>query len=141
MADYARVVRRSAALCSVVAVVMVAICAGIAGTKGLYGALIGIGIVTAFFGISIVAVSRAAKVSPMFMMAVAMATYVIKILVFGIVVVALRHVTVFNPRLLGLTAVVLILSWSAAQVITMMRTKTLYVTPEEQQYVAPKDEG
>jgi ATP synthase protein I len=132
MANYARVVRRSAALCSVVAVVMIAICVAIAGTKGLYGALVAIGIVTAFFGISIVAVGRAAKVSPSFMMAVAMATYVIKILVFMIVISLLRNVTVFNPRLLGLTAIVLILSWSAAQVITMMRTKALYVTPEEQ---------
>jgi ATP synthase protein I len=132
MANYARVVRRSAALCSVVAVVMIAICAAIAGTKGLYGALVAIGIVTAFFGISIVAVGRAAKVSPMFMMAVAMATYIVKILVFLIIVVLLQHVTVFNPRLLGLTAIILILSWSAAQVITMMRTKALYVTPEEQ---------
>jgi ATP synthase protein I len=132
MANYARVVRRSAALCSVIAVVMIAICAAIAGTKGLYGALVAIGIVTAFFGISIVAVGRAAKVSPTFMMAVAMATYVIKILVFMIVISLLRNVTVFNPRLLGLTAIVLILSWSAAQVITMMRTKALYVTPEEQ---------
>jgi ATP synthase protein I len=132
MANYARVVRRSAALCSVVAVVMIAICVAIAGTKGLYGALVAIGIVTAFFGISIVAVGRAAKVSPTFMMAVAMATYVIKILVFMIVISLLRNVTVFNPRLLGLTAIVLILSWSAAQVVTMMRTKALYVTPEEQ---------
>jgi hypothetical protein len=65
-------------------------------------------------------------------MAVAMATYIIKILVFAIVMVLLRHVTVFNPRSLGLTAVVLILAWCAAQVVTMMRTKTLYVTPEEQ---------
>jgi ATP synthase protein I len=132
MASYARVVRRSAALCSVVAVVMVAICAAVAGTKGLYGALVAVAVVSVFFGISIVAVSRAAKVSPVFMMAVAMATYVIKILAFMVVLVLLRHVTVFNPRTLGFTAVVLILAWSAAQVITMMRTKMLYVTPEEQ---------
>jgi len=132
MANYARVVRRSAALCSVVAVAMIAICASVTGTKGLYGALIAVAIVTAFFGISIVAVGRAAKVSPMFMMAVAMATYVIKILIFLVVLAVLRHVTVFNPRSLGITAFVLILSWSAAQVVTMMRTKMLYVTPEEQ---------
>jgi ATP synthase protein I len=132
MGNYARVVRRSAAICGVVAAVMVAICAGVVGTKGLYGALIGIGIVAAFFGISILAVGRAAKVSPAFMMAVAMATYVIKIVLFGIIVVSLRHVTVFNPRALGFTAIVLILSWSAAQVAVMMRTKMLYVTPEEE---------
>jgi ATP synthase protein I len=132
MANYARVVRRSAALCSVVAVAMIAICAGVAGAKGLYGALVGIGIVAAFFGISILAVGRAAKVSPPFMMAVAMSTYIVKILAFAIVMTLLRHVTVFNARSLGLTAVVLILAWCAAQVVTMMRTKTLYVTPEEE---------
>ena len=132
MANYARVVRRSAALCSVVAVAMVAICAGLAGTKGLYGALVAIGIVTAFFGISIVAVSRAAKVSPMVMMAVAMGSYVVKIIAFMIALVLLQRVTVFSDKALGFTALVLILTWCAAQVITMMRTKTLYVTPEEQ---------
>lgn len=132
MASYASVVRRSAALTSVVAVAMIAICAGIAGAKGVYGSLIGIGIVTAFFGISILAVGRAAKVSPMVMMGVAMATYIVKIIAFMIVLVLLQGVTVFNPRMLGLTAIVLILAWSAAQVVTMMRTKTLYVTPDEE---------
>jgi ATP synthase protein I len=132
MANYVRVVRRSAALCSVVAVAMIAICAAAGGAKGLYGSLVAIGIVAAFFGISIVAVGRAAKISPMVMMAVALATYVVKIIAFMVVMVLLRHVTAFNPRLLGLTAIVLILAWSAAQVVTIMRTKMLYVTPEEQ---------
>jgi ATP synthase protein I len=132
MANYARVVRRSAALCSVIAVAMVAICAGLVGTKGLYGALIAVGIVTVFFGISIVAVSRAAKVSPMFMMAVAMGSYVIKIIAFMVILSLLQHVTVFSDKALGFTALVLILTWCAAQVVTMMRTKQLYVTPEEQ---------
>jgi ATP synthase protein I len=132
MANYVHVVRRSVALTSVVAAAMIAICAGVAGAKGLYGALVGIGIVAAFFGISILVVGRAAKVSPVVMMAVAMATYIVKIIAFMIVLILLRHVTVFNPRLLGLTAIILILAWSAAQVITMMRTKMLYVTPEEE---------
>jgi ATP synthase protein I len=132
MATYARVVRRSAAICAVIAVVMITVCAVVVGSKGLYGALIGTGVVAVFFGISVVAVGRAAKVSPMFMMAVAMATYVIKILAFLVVLAVLRHVTVFSPRSLGLTALVLILAWSGAQVVTMMRTKMLYVTPEEQ---------
>src|SRR5215469_18193199 len=132
MATYGLIVRRSLALTSVVAVAMLGICAGVAGAKGLYGALVGIGIVAAFFGISILAVGRAAKVSPVVMMAVAMATYIVKIIAFMIVMILLRHVTVFNPRMLGLTAIILILAWSAAQVITMMRTKMLYVTPEEE---------
>ncbi len=85
-----------------------------------------------FFGISIVVVGRAAKVSPMAMMVAAMASYLAKIIAFIIIVLALRHSTAFNGRSLGFTALACILSWSAAQVITMMRTKMLYVTPEEE---------
>ena len=80
--------RWSIALSSVVAAVAVVICAVLGGAKGIYGALIGIGVVAAFFGISIVAVGRAAKVSPMAMMVTAMASYLIKIIAFAIVLVA-----------------------------------------------------
>jgi ATP synthase protein I len=131
MANYARVVWRSAALCSVVAAVMIAICAAVAGTKGVYGSLVGIGVVTAFFGISVLAIGRAAKVSPTVMMVVALATYVVKIIAFMIVLALLQNVTVFNGRSLGLTAFVLIITWCAAQVVIMMRAKMPYVTPEE----------
>jgi hypothetical protein len=41
-------------------------------------------------------------------------------------------VTVFNAKMLGFTAIVLIIAWSIAQVVTMMRTRMLYVTPEEE---------
>ena len=51
MAVYGRVVRWSATLTSVVAVVAVALCAALIGAKGLYGALIGVGVVAAFFAI------------------------------------------------------------------------------------------
>ena len=72
MATYSRVVRRSAALTAVVAAVCVVVCAALGGAKGLYSALIGVAIVTAFFGISVLVVGRAAKISPHVMMAAAM---------------------------------------------------------------------
>lgn len=130
-AAYGRVIRRSAMITGVVAAIMIGVCAGVAGAKGVYGALIAIGLVVLFFGISIVVVGRAAKISPTVMMAAAMISYIVKIILFMIIVAALRHVTVFNGHMLGLTAIVLILTWCAAQVITMMRTKMFYVTPEE----------
>ena len=58
--QYARVVRWSLALTSVVAAVAVVLCAAFGGSKGAYGALIGVGVVTAFFAISIIVVGRAA---------------------------------------------------------------------------------
>ena len=130
MATYSRVVRRSAALTAVVAAVCVVVCAALGGAKGLYGALIGVAIVTAFFGISVLVVGRAAKISPHVMMAAAMISYVIKIIGFAIVMVALGKSDAFNGRMLGFTALVCILAWSAAEVVTAIRLRLPYVDPD-----------
>jgi len=129
--QYGRVVRWSIALTSVVAAVAVLLCAVLGGAKGTYGSLIGVGVVAVFFGISIIVVGRAAKVSPMAMMVAALASYIVKVIAFMIVLASLVHSTAFNGRMLGFTALACILTWCAAQVVTMMRTKMLYVTPEE----------
>jgi ATP synthase protein I len=129
-ATYSRVVRRSAALTAVVAAVCVAVCAALGGAKGLYGALIGVAIVTAFFGISVVVVGQAAKISPHVMMAAAMISYVVKIIGFAIVMIMLGKSDAFNGRMLGFTALVCILAWTAAEVITTIKLRVLYVDPD-----------
>jgi ATP synthase protein I len=130
MAYYGRVVRWSIALTSVVAAVAVVICALMGGAKGVYGSLIGIGVVAVFFGISILAVGRAARVSPMAMMVTALGSFVVKIVAFMIVLVAIGKSTAFNGRMLGFTALACILAWSFAQAVTAMRMQTLYVEPD-----------
>jgi ATP synthase protein I len=132
MAHYGRVVRWSIALTSVVAAVAVVICALAVGAKGLYGALIGIGVVAVFFGISIVAVGKAAKVSPMAMMVTALGSFVLKIVAFMIVLIAIGKSSAFSGRSLGFTALACILAWSIAQAVTAMRMQTLYVEPDGQ---------
>ena len=132
LAKYAIIVRRAGALTAVAAAIMVAVSAALVGTKGLYGALIGVALVTVFFGISVLVVGRAARVSPQAMMVAAMVTYLVKIVALGIVVSTLHGVTAFSGRALGFTALGCILVWSAAQVITAMKVKMLYVEPEQQ---------
>lgn len=128
--QYSRVVRWSVAMTSVVAAVAVLVCAALAGAKGTYGALIGVGVVTVFFGLSILVVGRAARISPMAMMVAALATFLVKMIAFAIVLVAIGHSTAFSGRSLGFTALACILAWSAAQIITSMRLKLLYVEPD-----------
>jgi ATP synthase protein I len=130
MTHYSRVVRWSLALTSVVAAVAVVLCAVLGGAKGAYGALIGVGVVTVFFAISIVVVGRAARIAPMAMMVAALGTFLFKIIAFMIVLAVLRHSTAFNARDLGFTALACILAWSASQVITSMRINFLYVEPD-----------
>ena len=130
LADYAWIVRRSAAAAAVAGAVMVGLGAGLGGSKGLIGAVMGVALVAAFFGISIVVVGRAARVSPQVMMATALGTYLIKIVVLLFLVGQFQDSTAFNPRIFGLTAIVCILAYSGAQVIWSMRRKLLYVHPD-----------
>jgi ATP synthase protein I len=128
--QYARVVRWSLALTSVVAAVAVVLCAALGGSKGAYGALIGVGVVTAFFAISILVVGRAARINPMAMMVAALGTFLGKMIAFLIVLAVLRHSTAFNGKMLGFTALACILAWSASQIITSMKLKLVYVEPD-----------
>jgi ATP synthase protein I len=131
LAKYAIIIRRAGALTAAAAAIMVAVCAALVGTKGLVGALIGVAIVTVFFGISVLVVGWAARISPQAMMLAALITYVVKILALAIVVSALNGTTAFSTRALGFTAIGCILVWSATQVITTVRLKMLYVEPEQ----------
>ena len=130
LAKYATIVRRAGALTAVAAAIMVAVSAALVGVKGLIGALIGVALVTVFFGISVLVVGRAARVSPQAMMVAAMITYLVKIVLLAVVVSSLNGATAFSTRTLGFVAIGCILVWSATQVITTMKLKMLYVEPE-----------
>jgi ATP synthase protein I len=132
LAKYATIVRRAGALTAVAAAIMVAVSAAVAGVKGLIGALIGVAIVTVFFGISVVVVGWAARISPPAMMLAAMITYLFKIVALAIVVSALNGTTAFSTRALGFTAIGCILVWSATQVFTAIKLKMLYVEPDSE---------
>jgi ATP synthase protein I len=128
-AAYARIARRSALVTAVVAVIGAAVSWGLVGTKGLLGAVLGVALVAVFFGISVVAVGRAARISPQVMMITAMISYVVKIVVLLVFVVGFANTTVFSTRAFGLTALACILGWCSAQVYWSLKVKFLYVEP------------
>ncbi len=132
LANYAQIVRRSAVVTAIAAMIMLAICLAVGGTKGLIGGLVAIGIVALFFGASIFAVGRAARVSPQIMMVTALGTYFVKILVLLFLVGQFQNTSAFNPRLFGLTAIVCVLVYSGAQITWSMRLKRPYVEPDGQ---------
>jgi ATP synthase protein I len=129
LANYARIIRRSAATTAAAGLVMAVVSLAIGGGKGLLGAVLGIALVAAFFGISVVAVGWAARVSPQAMMITAMTTYVAKILILLFFVVRFAATTAFNPKLFGVTALACILVWSVSQVAWSLRLKAPYVEP------------
>jgi ATP synthase protein I len=130
LANYAGIVRRSVVTTAAAGVVMAVISLAVGGGKGLLGSVLGIALVAVFFAISVVAVGRAAKISPQAMMITAMTTYIVKILVLLFFVVRFASSTTFNTRLFGLTAIVCILAWTASQVTWSLRLKIPYVEPD-----------
>jgi ATP synthase protein I len=132
MTYYGRVVRWSIPLTSVVAAVAVVICALMSGSKGAYSALAGVGVVAIFFAISIFVVGHFARVNPMAMMVAALGSFVVKIVAFMIVLAVFRHLSAFDGRMLGFTALACILAWSAAQIGVAMKLNFPYVEPDGQ---------
>jgi ATP synthase protein I len=130
-ATYAVILRRSALLTAPVALLMIVLGGVLGGSKGLLGAALGVGLVIAFFGISALVVSRAARVSPQAMMAAAVGTFLVKILVLIILLGTFQNSTAFNGKFFGLTVIVCVLTYSAAQMVSSMRLKMLYVEPDK----------
>lgn len=130
LANIAPMARRSAAVTAMAAAVMVALSAAVGGHKGLIAAAIAVVLVAAFFGLSVLALSRAAKVSPQAMMLAGMGTYLVKILVLLFLVGRFQNSTAFSPWLFGLTAIVLVLVYDIALIVAFQRTKMLYVEPD-----------
>jgi ATP synthase protein I len=129
-AYYAVILRRSALLTAPVALLMIVLGAILGGTKGLLGAVIGVGLVIVFFGISVLVVGRASKLSPQAMMAAAVGTFLVKILVLIILLGTFQNSTAFNSKWFGLTVIVCVIAYSAAQMVSAMRLKMLYVEPD-----------
>jgi len=136
-AQYAPIVRRSAAITAVAAAIMVAISAAVGGGKGAIGALLGVALVAVFYAISVTIVGRAARVSPQAMMIAAITTYLVKIVLLLFFVVRFSTTTAFNTRLFGLTALACILVWSAGQIYWSQRLKTLNVEPAREPQMVP----
>lgn len=123
LANDARTFVRSAVPTAVAGAVLVTLGGVLYGVKGVYGGLIGVAVVTVFFALSLLAVNRAAKISPSAIYAVGMSTYLVKIVLLLVMVALFKGITAFDTHWFGLTALLCILVWSAGQVVTLVRTR------------------
>jgi ATP synthase protein I len=130
LASYAVILRHSAVVTAPAALAMVVLSTILGGVKGLTGSLLGVALVITFFGISTVAVSRAARHSPQAMMMTAITTYLVKIVALLFFVAKFSGTTAFDGKLFGLTAIVCVLTWTTTQVLVSARLKVPYVEPD-----------
>lgn len=128
-AEDVRALRQTAVPTALLGVLCMVVGAIVAGGKGALGALLALAVVNVFFLISAFVVARAAKVNPQAMMIAALGSYMVKILALAVLLRAFQNTTLFNGKVFGFSAIVLILMWSGMQVRAMVTSKMLYVEP------------
>jgi ATP synthase protein I len=129
-ANDVRVLKSAALPTLVVGVIAVAVAFFITDAKGALGAALGTVLVAVFFSISVVAVSYAARISPQMMAIAAMGSYLVKVIVIMLTLVAFRDTTAWNTQAFAWSVVVCTLVWTGFEVRAFVKTKMLYVDPE-----------
>lgn len=125
----ARILRGAAIPTLLAGAVALAVCGLLAGVQGTVGAALGTVVVLVFFGISILAVSYSARVSPQLLMPVAMFTYLVKIFAMLGLIALLRDAAWMHGRAFGFTVVGCTVVWLVFEVRVFFKTKMLYVEP------------
>jgi len=117
---------RGAALPSLVmSVACVVVATAARGTSGLWGSLLGAGLVYAFFGLSLVVLGATATVEPAIALLVALGLYTAKVIALALTFVLLQHLGLLGEPLhrgaLALTVIVCTLAWTVLQIAGAVR--------------------
>lgn len=114
------------ALAGLAAVVISAL---VAGGKGAIGAVVGVGVVIAFFSAGLLALQKSAKAFPQLFQAMGLLVYTTQLLILAIALALFRNTTLFNLRAFAFSLLGCTIIWVIAQVRGHMKAKILYVDP------------
>jgi ATP synthase protein I len=123
-----RIVRGAVLSTAAVGAIVVVVAALVAGASGVWGALAGTGLAIAFFAITIVAVSAAARVANELMLPVALGTYLVKIVGIALALFLLRDTTAFDRPTFAIATVIGAVVFMIAEMRIAVRSRTPYVT-------------
>ncbi len=100
-----------------------AVATAVAGTAGLFGALVGGAVAFGSSLLTIVMMRQSADLPVMMVMSVALGGYVFKILALLIVMILLRGVDGLHVMSLALTVLAPVLVWAGAELVAFKKTK------------------
>lgn len=99
------------------------------GIDGFVGAALGSVVVLVFFTLSWVIISKASESGPTVMMGAAFGTYLVKIVLLGVLLVSFRETSSFDFQAFAWAILVCTLAFMAFQVRAFLRQRVLYVDP------------
>ena len=124
------ILRGAAVPTLVTGLVLVAVSAALAGPKGAIGAGLGIAVVALFFTVGLVAIAWASKISPFAMMQAAIFSYLVKIVLLGVLISFISDTHAFSVRAFAVAVLLSTFVWIGSQIRTFSKLKMLYVEPE-----------
>jgi ATP synthase protein I len=101
-----------------------------AGTDGLVGALVGAGLVVAFFGPDLLLMRMTARLDPVATFGLVMAEYLVKIALLAIFLAAFRGTTAFDTTVMAVTLAVGGVVWLTSVSIAFTRLRMYTTEPE-----------
>jgi ATP synthase protein I len=123
------VLRAAAVPTLLVGLLAVLIGALVVGGAGALGAAIGTVVVLVFFAVGQYALGIVLATNPQAAMSAALVLYLVKIgILFGMIAV-FQDTTAFDPKVFGLTVLACTLTWTAAEVWAVGKTKMLVIEP------------
>lgn len=125
----AKILRGAAIPTLVVGVVVAAVSAFLSGVDGLLGAALGTVVVLVFFSLSWFVISRASESGPTMMMGAAFGTYIVKIVLLGLLLVSFRETSTFDFQAFAWAILLGTLVFMGFQVRAFLRQRMLYVDP------------
>lgn len=108
----------------------VALGALLAGTAGVWGALMGVGIALVFSGTTIVAMARTARSTPTTTAAVVLGSWLVKIVLLGIVLAVLRNYEFYDRVVFAVVLLVGVIGSALLDYRAVDRGRIPYVSPK-----------
>jgi ATP synthase protein I len=129
----ARIVRGAVLATAAVAIVVVLVAGLLAGAAGVYGALLGSALAIAFFAVTIVAVSVAARVANELMLPAALGTYLLKVIAIAVMLILLRDTTAFDRIAFAVATLIGACVFLVAEMRIALRSRSQYVETGQDQ--------
>lgn len=126
----ALVLRRAGLVTAIVGILGIAIGFLVAGASGGLGGAFATVLVIVFFSVGQFVLGSVLRSNPQMAMTVALMTYLVKIGVLFVLIIAFANTTLFNTQVFAATIVACTLAWTVSEVWVFARTKVLYVDPE-----------
>ncbi len=126
----ALVLRRAGISTAAVGLVGTVVGFAVDALPGGLGGIFATVLVVVFFSVGQFVLGSVLKSNPQMAMTVALMTYLVKIGVLFVLIIAFANTTLFNTQVFAATIVACTLAWTVAEVWVFARTKVLYVEPE-----------